>query len=1789
MEIIPNSYIARVVLAYLYEEKLNQAAIEFCKTSPYLREEREFVKRGFRPTTCISLKLTTLFRDYGEMQQKVDVFVQKHGVELDIQQDLSLVKKVEMVLALLKQAHKNRRSVVDGLMAKKDSRKSGLVCKRKRSVPSPHPSLSSSTPEVGEPKQKRICTNPPACIVLNDSGRNLSNLSHISPIGVADDSTQESCRDDDGDEGHEGGEEEDDVLDVRKFPSIDLFSRTLLENENYSEKIADLINKGRETSLCAQPDPKEGPSVAMEEHVDELISFIVNNAVKDKVFDDILADISSKAIEEQTGNNEDGTTTPPSADTPIKDRLRKTCRKNYNPSSAKRSSKKVKVISDVPYYGGLPEGIDVEKSEPASVTVVKVEPTAQASEKINTQSTIAMIQPEVSSTAEQPIATTSTTQFYVIQPDNTTKLVDINQLQFPTQQTGGLSDALGSIPSTSAFIPGTGILENAYFISVPNCYIESNNQVPIYLNAYAPPVVEPSVSNPSVAVAPEPSLEKFLIFPSSSSRTSIVSSITDTAAATSTISSSCTSTVSTTAINNICSSFVPLLPKPEAKSPPQPTVPVIPKEEVEITPQNTVTLDVKARSNSTPSHKASHIRILNFHTPAKQSALAAGISNRVATPGSAPPAVDVRSRCAPSLVERMESIPETVNKPNKPDPTKSPDKSIDLNKSSSGGPAPNPNSVSNTPRVAKDPRTCVRVLSRSASKEAVMEPPKPMVEIPSAAVAEVQKKISTTPRVKISDAEMEEWRRIRSVSKSNFDQHLRLMEEQRLKTTPCAPIRKKRKKPSNRKAPPANKVPASPEEPESTSAKGCDSFESLDAADTSITDLHGQMLEDALASAKKPEVEKQPAKTPAKGKTSSKDPNTSEEHGSKIYVKIATPRKKTPMKTSPRRRFSKGEKSVKRRRPSNPRKKQAIEKKSVEQQEEEIQKEEPMEEEIVVEEVTTVKVVEKTTIVLKNHDAEENKESDTTDAIAPKPVSVPEPEPESESKPVSHANPISEPKPIQEPEPETPVKTEENSLSQVEETPPEVPKPVKDHPKLLAKKSSAEYVRKEQEQSSAIASTSSGSHELQSEKSHTSIDCSFSTSLFLETPLKADFGSFPITPRFLMPAQIENTPMTRSIREGVQSNSSMKKSGDIHTPIFPITPGLISTPKSTNSVSPHSMGGTGGFSSRRTDYSSGSSYYKPDESEDLDKNLEAMLHGEWKKRKAEASGELSVEKILVEEPPPQLEANPQLEPNPQEQEDATANVTVSSTDSSSSSSSSSDSSGSDGSSTENTPIKRPENSPTPSPIKPSTQYLNANDARRQQQAELEAKKQRTIARMKNAKPAQPKKMERKFVAPLGFKSRKVVISRKDLLPKIAPPPVPATSLTPSASSKRKNPTPRKVIVLDRVLTMSPKKHSPKRRTLCQPQETHRKSPRTTLPITEQDVQRILTPRKDQVIEGTYESENLSRLICTPDIPDLDPDKKPVYAFMSPDRGVEPNKPKGTPDSNKENQSLEEPKQSVPNTEEAHTSSEEEDDPYSDCKFESCYEDTKCKSFFRVTFNEKKSIASGEQSAELQPIKKLNIVLEEGRRVCLDVQDPIVIFEQSPSPSKPPKTAAHPKKKATSSKPRRNTARIPKKSTKPMEPPPLPISAVSKLKAKINVIPAVRGLGLSPAARRTATQLLVAKRRHEREILAASSKKLKPEEPPADKPKIKPLSLAPSSENIAASSSRELPVSPSPKMPLKLDMKKKQQEQKRRTSATESETGNTAVAAPKDAKAGAASEKKLEGEFVIDAVLTHLHG
>lgn len=127
-----------------------------------------------------------------------------------------------------------------------------------------------------------------------------------------------------------------------------------------------------------------------------------------------------------------------------------------------------------------------------------------------------------------------------------------------------------------------------------------------------------------------------------------------------------------------------------------------------------------------------------------------------------------------------------------------------------------------------------------------------------------------------------------------------------------------------------------------------------------------------------------------------------------------------------------------------------------------------------------------------------------------------------------------------------------------------------------------------------------------------------------ETPFKSLMTPLPNTPRFAVPltSNLQETPMPKifASTSAVVTLQSLVKNCDIPTPSFPITPGFKLTPlKDLMEASPVSE-----YYSRRTDYSSSSSYYKPDESEDINQNINAIINQRRNDRMSQSESESGI-------------------------------------------------------------------------------------------------------------------------------------------------------------------------------------------------------------------------------------------------------------------------------------------------------------------------------------------------------------------------------------------------------------------------------------------------------------------------------------------------------------------------------------------------------------------------------------
>lgn len=272
---------------------------------------------------------------------------------------------------------------------------------------------------------------------------------------------------------------------------------------------------------------------------------------------------------------------------------------------------------------------------------------------------------------------------------------------------------------------------------------------------------------------------------------------------------------------------------------------------------------------------------------------------------------------------------------------------------------------------------------------------------------------------------------------------------------------------------------------------------------------------------------------------------------------------------------------------------------------------------------------------------------------------------------------------------------------------------------------------------------------------------------FLETPCKETSSfKYPITPGFVASSSIK-TPAVRLLKDC----DSLIKFPEYPTPSFAITPGRTKTPMSQSSSQKD-----GSSYNRATDYSSGSSYYKPDESDDVDKNLEAYI-----KETRQHVMEFNLGVV------PQENRNDEPLSDGEISESSSSSGSASSDTSSSSCSSSLDSTNDNGTVVEQPP----------------------KDPRTQQQLRLEQVRLRTMATLKtNNKIERFRKPKTKMSALQRHKAMEVKKPIQNMkmtgnsTPKGAPKAMPKQVNKPNPKvvtttpSKRKIATPRRVIYLD---------------------------------------------------------------------------------------------------------------------------------------------------------------------------------------------------------------------------------------------------------------------------------------------------------------------------------------------------------------------------------------------------------
>lgn len=318
---------------------------------------------------------------------------------------------------------------------------------------------------------------------------------------------------------------------------------------------------------------------------------------------------------------------------------------------------------------------------------------------------------------------------------------------------------------------------------------------------------------------------------------------------------------------------------------------------------------------------------------------------------------------------------------------------------------------------------------------------------------------------------------------------------------------------------------------------------------------------------------------------------------------------------------------------------------------------------------------------------------------------------------------------------------------------------------------------------------------LQKQNEKPSVKCTLNIASLLETPFKDETASIPPTPRFAVPTSHE-TPFLKQFN--LTSTNSMLKCPEFPTPNFPITPCIAKTPQ-LGASSPKS--GTGGYSNRPTDYSSGGSYYKPDESDDLDKQFDAALR---------TAGSQEEDMHVCDEPPSpnrsEIDATNLLDRGANQLTDKVPdnddhNVSSSSSSSSGSdSSSSSSSSSSDGSPTvdreKQQPVDVPQVDERPT-ANPSITVSNSTNDKTKQANDLEATRKRMLDKLKVSSV----KVQPKPKPPMSFAERKQMLESKKLtipIVKVNVVGARGVALIGKSPSKRKIRVPSKVIYVDKL-------------------------------------------------------------------------------------------------------------------------------------------------------------------------------------------------------------------------------------------------------------------------------------------------------------------------------------------------------------------------------------------------------
>ncbi|KAJ6637164.1 hypothetical protein Bhyg_09892 [Pseudolycoriella hygida] len=346
MSVILGSDVARLVLGYLQDEELHTAAIEFCKTSSYLKEDYDWLQRGYSVCKISDLCLMDVIREHCEIKCAVNEYMdslpQSERQTLKIQKTLS--GKVNCIIGLLTNTFKpNSRKRPYSMISSTEATQSNDLPGYEPPLKERRLSQKLILRRDFTPKQ-----NPAFSAALKQN---------VQDAYFHEDQVDENALAD------QVNNAEKSRLETSRYP---IFTETILENTQFQNVLVDNINRILETSADRVDVSVENTNDSMnnnslQEQVKHAIDNIILSTEQDPTFQQVLDDVvQHTAIQEQTiratTSNDDATDTYEKVESPLplKQRLRNRSqdkpRPNYNEidqSTKKKPRKgKVEVISN---------------------------------------------------------------------------------------------------------------------------------------------------------------------------------------------------------------------------------------------------------------------------------------------------------------------------------------------------------------------------------------------------------------------------------------------------------------------------------------------------------------------------------------------------------------------------------------------------------------------------------------------------------------------------------------------------------------------------------------------------------------------------------------------------------------------------------------------------------------------------------------------------------------------------------------------------------------------------------------------------------------------------------------------------------------------------------------------------------------------------------------------------------------------------------------------------------------------------------------------------------------------------------------------------------------------------------------------------------------------------------------------------------------------------------------------------------------------------------------------------